>query len=123
MTLNIKYFQNLTKQIEHVGSCDRLQELATEALSAVMAEQAAVQAQIDALQPILALLQPPTANLTAIVTWITDFVNGFLKPIVKPYEIYTVDLAAIAQQLADLQSAIQSAQLRFPSCNVSLPGV
>lgn len=121
MTLNTEYYTNLTKRINGVNSCAALQDVASEALAALAEQQASVTKQIEELAPILALLTPPSANLGRIVTWITDFINGFLKIQIKPYYAYQIQLVELSTQIAQVMDAINSAKLKFPNCTITPP--
>jgi hypothetical protein len=117
--LNLEYYQNLTKQVNNVGSCARLQELSTEAMGSLNAQIAGLNEQIAALQPLLALLQPPSANLGQVISWITNFINTYLAPTIKPYTVELTQLTLITAQIAELQQAISSASVKFPNCHIT----
>ncbi|MRW88875.1 hypothetical protein GJ699_02635 [Duganella sp. FT80W] len=116
--LNLDHFTNLTKSINAVASCDELRVLAADALASIAAVEAGIQAELAAIAPILALLQPPGANLGAIVTWLTNYISHVLTPLVKPNITFAAQLTQIAAQIAELTAAIQSASVRFPNCSI-----
>lgn len=122
MDINTEYYQNLTARINGVNSCAALQDVASEALTALAQQQQVITEQIAAIQPILSLLSPPSANLGNIVTWITNFISKFLTPQIQPYYTYQAQLVALSAQLAQVTDAINSAKLKFPNCTITTPG-
>lgn len=123
MAINTTYYGNLKRRIEGVNSCAALQEVAAEAVAALTKQQEEVAKQLAEIAPMLALLQPPTANLGRIVTWITDFINGFLKVQIKPYYEYQAQLVELSAQLAEVISALNDAKIKFPSCSLTVPSL
>jgi hypothetical protein len=116
--VNIEYYTQLKARIEGCSSCDSLKAVAAEALSAIAAQQQAIQDQINALQPMLALITPPT-SLNAIISWVGNFINAFIKPVTKPYTVYISQLTLLAAELAEISSAIQNASIKFPNCSIT----
>lgn len=119
--VNLQYFESLTKRAQNIGSCDELQAFSSEAMASLQAHLAAINAQLAELQPILALLSPPSASPTAIVTWLTSFITSFLTPYVKPTITYASQLTEISAQIALVVAAINGKAASFPSCSISLP--
>ena len=117
--VNLSYFTNLTASINGASSCAELQALVTQAFSSLAAQEAAIKAELAALQPILALLSPPT--LGSIITWVTSFISLVLTPMIKPTITYAAQLTALAAQISALIAAISAAQAKFPSCSISIP--
>lgn len=93
--INLEYFQGLEKSIQGCASCEQLQELTAETFSSLTATITTMQAQLAALQPLLALLSAPGANPAALATWITDFISGVLTPQLKPVLNLPIQIAAI----------------------------
>lgn len=121
LPVNLDYFTSLQKRIDGVASCEELQALTAEAFESINASLAGVTAQLALLEPILALLEAPGANLSSLVTWITTFITSFITPYVRPYTIYAAQLAEISTQLAAVADAITSKSIDFPSCSVTIP--
>lgn len=119
--VNADYFNNLTKSVNATQSCDELQQLVAEAMASINAMKASIAAELAALQPLLALLKIPGANLGEIVGWIKNLVLGHLTPMLKPTISLAAQLAALEQQMSALLAAISAAQLRFPHCSVAIP--
>lgn len=119
--INIDFFKGIQDRINGCSSCDQLNGVVGEAYASVEANIDAINAQLALIQPILALLNPPSANLTQIVTWITNYITAVLTPMVAPYAIYPVALAEIAAQMAELPDIILNKSLQFPSCSVPIP--
>jgi hypothetical protein len=119
--VNIEYFDGLKRSIEGCASCEQLQEVTAETFATVTATMESMTAQLAALQPLLALLEPPSANPAQIVTWLTDFINLYLTPQVRPVLTIPVQLAAITAQMAELPALIEAKMAQFPSCSVPIP--
>lgn len=119
--LNDSYFAALTARLQGAGSCEDLQALTNEVMASLSGVKDAIDAEVALLTPIVALLSGPAANPTAIVTWITDFINGFLTPYTAPVLIYGEQLAALATQITALTAAISAKQAEFPSCSITVP--
>jgi hypothetical protein len=118
--LNAAFFAALTVQAQEIKTCAELQSMATTVMASIQAEKNAIEAQIAALTPILALLTAPTSP-TAAVTWITSFITGVLTPQYKPYITYATQLTELASSISSLTSAIESAAALIPSCSVTVP--
>ena len=121
--LNTSYFSNLTSSINSAQSCAHLQDLVAEAADSLSAMKSGITAELAALQPLLALLTPPSVNPAAIVTWIENLISGYLTPMARPTITYAAQLAEMEQQIASLTAAISSMSGQFPSCSVSMPGL
>lgn len=119
--VNTEYFEGLQRSIEGCASCEQLQEVVTESFASVTATMESMTAQLAVLEPLLALLEPPAANPAQIVTWITDFITGYLTPQFKPAINLPIQLAAIAAQMAALPPIIEAKMAQFPSCSVPIP--
>jgi len=119
--VNLDYFEGLKRSIEGCSSCEQLQEVTAETFASVSELMTSMTAQLAALQPLLALLEPPTANPAQIVTWITDFISLYLTPQVRPVLTIPVQLAAITAQMAELPALIEAKMAQFPSCSVPIP--
>lgn len=120
---NVAYFTSLIDRINTAYSCAELQAIVTESMASIQGVETAIGAQLAQLNPILALLTPPGANPTAIVTWLTTFITAFLTPYVKPIATMTAQLAQLTIQIAALTAAITSAQSRFANCTISIPPI
>lgn len=123
LPVNLDYFTSLQKRIDGIGSCEQLKELTEEAYATITASMDGINAQIALLEPILALLTAPAADPDKIVTWITTFITSFLTPYVRPYTIYASQLTELTTKMAEIEAAISSAALKFPSCDVPIPSL
>jgi hypothetical protein len=121
--INLEYFQGLEKSIQGCASCEQLQQLTTETFSSLTATLTTMQAQLTALQPLLALLSAPGANPAALATWITDFITGVLTPQLKPVLNLPIQIAAITSQMSSLASAINAKAAEFESCTIPIPTI
>lgn len=116
-TVNSNQFESTLKQIENASNCEELRELASNAISQLSAQQQAISEQLAKVQPLLALLNVPTSP-TGAVTWVKDFIEGYLTPQLKPAISYPTQLAQITEQISNLQSVIGGASSRFPNCSL-----
>jgi len=123
LPFNAETFERLADQISAVQSCAELQALTDEAMQSANALLAGIGAQMAALQPMMALLSPPSVNPAQIVTWITSFISTFLQPYVKPMLVLPLQIAQITAAIAKLQNAIDSAASRIGSCSIEMPPV
>jgi len=119
---NAETFAQLRKQIDSVSTGDQLQRITTQAMGSVNGVTAGITSQIAALQPILALLQPPGANPAQIVTWITDFIKAFVEPYTKPAITLPIQIAQLSTEVALLTASIQAAASRLGAA-VEIPEV
>ena len=125
--LNDDYFNNLILQIDAAITPEELQAIVNQAFADLQTLESTITSQLSYLEPIEALLTAPSANLAAIVTWITSFITEVLTPIYKPYITMTAQLAALATQIAELTAAIKSAEaslaVEFPSISITIPTI
>lgn len=121
MLINTAQFDNITHSVNQAGSCAELQAVVSSAMASINVVKANIQLELDKLTPILALLSPPGASPTAIVTWITGFITATLTPMTKPTITYAAQLTALAAQIATLTSAINAAAAKFPTCSITVP--
>lgn len=121
--VNVEYFNGLTRSIEGCASCEQLQEVTAEAFGSISATMESMTAQLAQLQPLLALLQPPSANPAQIVTWLTDFISLYLTPQVRPVFTIPIQLAAITAQMAAVTAAVNAKMAQFESCSVPIPAL
>lgn len=118
--VNVQHFKNLTASLKGAESCEELQKLVTEAMRSIAAVEAALVDELARINALLALLTPPSVNLTAIVTWITKLITNFIGPMTKPSITMAAQIAEILAAINDLKAAISDIQLNFPSCSISI---
>ena len=113
-TLNTEWFTQLQAQISaYAGSQSatvppELQKLIDTAYGDIALLQSTIQSQLAFLGPLEALLTAPEADLTKIVTWISDYISAALTPLVAPIAKYAAQLAAIEGQIAATTAAIEA---------------
>jgi hypothetical protein len=120
--IDTAYFDSLTAQINAINVCSELQAVVNEAFSTLQNEKNAIEAQIEALLPALALLELPT-DLGSVISWIGNLVTGLINPIVLPYTNYAAQLIAQAEAIANLVTAIENAASRIESCSITVPPI
>ena len=97
--INTDHFVNVIDSVNACETCAQLQGVVDDAFASLNAVKAGVQSELAKLMPALSLLSPPSANLGAIVTWITSFVSTTLTPLVKPTITYAAQLNAMLAQI------------------------
>lgn len=117
--VDLEYFRNVKAAIDGVDTCADLQALAAEVRQAIADAQAGIAAELAKIQPMLALLELPGANLGQIVTYLKKLADNLITPIIKPYTLYAQQLAAILVELGEIASAIDAAANRIGNCKVS----
>lgn len=122
-TFDTAYIDSLTKQVEGISVCEDLQKFSSEVMADVQAQLSAMEKQLEALSPIADLLTAPGADLEKIVTWISDFISGVLKPMYQPYVTITAQIAQTTAAVARLETAIENKAAEITSCAVSIPSV
>ena len=120
--INNSYFQSIIDDINSCTSCDQLQKAATDYIESLVNQQTAIEEQQASLAPALALLTAPTTP-TAVITWITNYINDYLAPQLQPSVNYQTQLSETYAQTIELLSAIANAASKFTSCNIDLPPV
>ena len=118
--INTSQYEKMGERVEACASCESLQEVSTQILDSLYAENAAIQDQLDKLAPIADLLEPP-ASIDDVVDWITGLIDGVLKPIYQPALTYPTQLAARTVAITDLIDKINEKANQFQSCNITLP--
>ena len=119
--LNPNYFTSLTNRINAATSCAELQAATNDVIASLSAVKAGVNSELAVITPMLALLSPPAANPSAIVTWITSFINVFLTPITRPHVTMYEQLVGMSMDITALISAITAKQATFSGCSISIP--
>ncbi|GGY12613.1 hypothetical protein GJV26_00120 [Massilia dura] len=119
---NKQYVKALTQRINNATDCHELQEVTNDAIASIQAQSDAITAQLAALQPMLALLKPPT-SLNAIISWLSNFITSFLTPYMKPYVTYAAQAAEMVAAMAELTAAIQEAAGKIKTCTIEIPAV
>lgn len=119
---NAEVFAQLRRQIDSVSTGGQLQQITTQAMGSLNGVTAGITSQIAALQPILALLQPPAANPAEIVTWINKLISGFVEPYTKPAMTLPIQIAQLTTEVGLLTASIQAAAARLGEA-VEIPSV
>ncbi|MBN3866459.1 hypothetical protein [Gluconobacter kondonii] len=117
------YIDTLTDRINKLDACSDLKKLADEALASFQAQINAIEDEMAALKPIAQLLENPAADLAKIATWISDFIEGVLKPTYQPYITMEQQIAAAVTAYAKLLAAIEQAAERIGACVVEAPAL
>ncbi len=118
--LDAAWFANLSARISGIQSCPELQDLVADAIADINAVKSAIGAELALLQPVLALIEAPGADLGKIATWISSFIGSFLTPYTRPVAIYASQLSAMEAQIASLLAAISAKAAEFTGCVVAV---
>lgn len=106
------YFSNIIAQINALGSSNyseasELQSLINQVFGDLSVLQSTMTSQLAVLEPLLALVSAP-ANPAEVITWIGNFITGFLTPYIIPYTTLTSQLGILTSEVASLTSAIEA---------------
>lgn len=123
LPFNTEVFAQLRARIDAVNTGDALQKVTDEAMTSINGVTGGITQQIAALQPILALLSPPSANPAQIVTWLTNFITAFLQPYAKPAITLPIQIAALSAEVAALTASIQAAAARLGDVDIEIPPI
>ncbi len=118
--INTEYFASLTQQAQGCKTCEDLQRFSTEAMGSLQAQMGAIAENMAVFQPMLALLEPPTADPAKLLTWITDYISAVLTPQLKPAITMVAQIPVLTAAVAELASAIQDAAASLPSCSIDI---
>lgn len=120
--INQSIFDNFTAQMNAADSGSELQEMLNTLYNDLSVLESTIQSQLQYLANIESLLVPPSVDLSAIVTWVTSFINDFLQPIIGPAAKMAAQLLAIEAQLVQINAvAEQIAATKFPGFNLFIP--
>lgn len=120
--LNLDYFINVKAQVSKSATLQELQDIVNKVFADISLLESTIQSQIDKLTKLNVLLTIPGIDPTQIVTWITNFVNDFLTPIIQPLVNFEAQLAALAAQVAELISSIEAAAARL-GVTITIPTI
>jgi hypothetical protein len=110
--LNVAYFESVISQINSAETLGELQTIIDSIYGEIGLLESTIDGQLAFLGPIEALLTPPI-NPVAAVTWIENFITGFLTPYFAPFVKFTAQLAALAAQTAAIGAAAEAAAARL----------
>jgi hypothetical protein len=105
--LNTNFFGNLVNEINGATSEAQLQALVTRAFAEISMMESTLTSQLAFLEPIEALLTPPT-NLAQLVTFAQSVITNVIEPLLKPVLNVPLQLAAIATEVATVTAAIEA---------------
>jgi hypothetical protein len=123
--VNTQWFTQLQAQINAYSASlshdvpPELQAMINEAYGDIALVQSTIQSQLAFLGPLEALLTAPEADLTKIVTWISNYITSVLTPLYAPFAKLSAQVSALEDQVSATTSAIQGlASLKGWSINI-----
>lgn len=119
-TLNTDYINNLTAQVNAVNTCALLQQVADEAIGELKKQAAALLAPTAHYGPLQALAEIPS-DLGSLLSWVSNFINKFIIPMVAPYALLIEQQVELAAAIEHLAAAVVSKATEFESCSITLP--
>jgi hypothetical protein len=122
-TLNTAWIDSVIAQVNAIQSCGGLQGVVDDAMGSLSAVKAAIEAEMAAIAPILALLTAPGANLSALATWIGNYISHVLAPQYAPYTTYVTQLTLLITKVGQLTAAIAAAEARILNCSITIPAL
>lgn len=120
MGFSTQYITDLTDRINATNSCAELQKITHEVMGPLNTQITALEAQVTALAPFLALVTGPT-DLPSVLTWIGNLIAAQIQPQVTAYGKLAGQIAALTTAVTSLTSAINSAASRIGNCTVTIP--
>lgn len=114
---------NLTKQLDNIDACSDLQDFMTRVMKDIQDQVNGIEGQMAWVKPLMELLTAPEADLQKIVTWISQFISAYLKPMVAPYVTYAAQLEQCSTAVQKLTTAAENAAERIGSCALSVPAL
>jgi hypothetical protein len=121
--LNLQWFLNVQASISGAGTAEELQQIISTAFADIAPLNSTIESQLAYLAPIEALLTAPL-NPAEVITWVSNFITGFLGPYYAPQIQLTAQLASIITQIAALTAlAEEVASAKFPGITINFPSV
>jgi hypothetical protein len=117
---NTQVIDTITAQVNAAQSCAELQALITSRMDSLIATKLGINDQIALLAPLVSLVTAPT-NPAEVLTWITNFITGFLEPYILPYNNYSLQLIQFEAQVTTLVAAMTAKANSFEHCTVTIP--
>ena len=117
------YIDNATKQLDSIDVCKDLQDFMNKEMKDIQDQVNGLESQMKWVKPLMELLTAPEADLQKIVTWISDFITAYMKPMVAPYITYAQQIQKCVEAVAKLTAAAENAAQRIGSCVLSLPAL
>ena len=113
------WFTQLQARISAAQSAAEVQAIVNEAFATIALLQSTIASQLSFLEPIEALLTPPTTP-TALITWVGSFITGFLTPYLKPLVNLAAQATALEAEVTTLTAAIAAAEARL-AAEITIP--
>jgi hypothetical protein len=119
--LDTSWFDSVIGQINSVTTATQLQRLVDEVYGDIALVNSTIESQLAYIEPLLALVTAPT-DPAEVITWITNFISGFLEPLVAPYTKYATQAAALEAQVISMTAEIE-AQATRNNWTIAIPPV
>lgn len=120
--LNEQYFENLLLSVNSAASESELQDLITKVYGDISLLQSTLESQLALLGPIEALLTPPGASISDLVTWVSNYITNVLTPLFKPFATYTAQITALVAAVTTLSEAIETVATQ-KGFHVTIPSI
>jgi hypothetical protein len=122
LPLNTTYVDKLIEQIDATNSPVELQTLVDRGAGSLSPVKESIAAQKAKYGSMAALATPPTSP-TAAVTWITNYIESVLKPMMAPAVTLPAQEVQLTAKVAELGAAVARAKDRIPDCDVTMPSI
>lgn len=114
---------NINSQIAAVRTPEELQSLIDKIYGDIALFQSTIQSELTALAGIEALLTIPL-NPGQAVTWVENFITGFLTPYYKNYITLGLQVAQVAANVAAMTALVEEiASTKFPGITITIPSI
>lgn len=118
--VNTEYYAELIKQIDSAASCAALQAQTNTIVASLKEQLSQAEAQLAKVQPVLALLTPPTSP-DDVIDWIQGLIDSVIKPLAAPAATYTAQIADMTVGIANVINAINAKAAEFQNCEITPP--
>lgn len=116
--INTGYIDALIDQIESVGSCAKLQELAAKILGELNDQLTDMQDKLAEFLPLTELLTAPT-DPQEVIEWIQGLIDKVIQPMTLPVAGYQAQIAAQIAAVAQLTTVISNKASEFSNCSIA----
>lgn len=117
--MNAAYLQGLTAQVNAVTTCAELQAATDQVIQALEDQLAAYEEQLIRYAAMALLAEIPT-SIGAVISWVSNFINLVVVPMVTPYVKLAVEIEQMIAAINDLKTAIQNKADDLGNCTITI---
>ena len=106
--INESYFDSLIERINSSKTLNELEATAEKTMATVNTQLQAINAQIEKLAPLAAMIASLPTTPDEVIQWITDLATNLIEPLVLPLVALAAQQTGITAKIAQLEAAIQA---------------